>query len=84
MRTKIKKNTQMIIVLLYIAIGMNFVFQMSKVDIQYALEYIVVLVSFFFMTGIWILCICRFGFYLFEPITMVVVLTILTFSIEPK
>ena len=83
MRTKIKKNTQMIIVLLYIAIGMNFVFQMSKVDSQYALEYIVVLVSYFFMTGIWILCICRFGFYLFEPITMVVVLTILTFSVEP-
>lgn len=83
MKTKIKKNTQVIILLLYIVIGMSFVFQMGKVDSQYTPEYIVVLISYFLMVGIWILCICKFGFYLFEPITMVVGLTILTFSIEP-
>ena len=83
METKIKRSTQIIILLLYIIIGLLFTFQISKVNNQYIWKYFVVLVSYFLMVGIWISYICKFGFYIFEPTTMVVGLTILTFSIEP-
>lgn len=79
----INKNTQRMIVLLYIVLGLIFVFQMSRIDTQYVPKYIMVLISYFYMVGIWMLYICKFGFYLFEPVTMVAILTILTFSIEP-
>lgn len=79
----INKNTQRMILLLYIVLGLIFVFQMSRVDTQYVPKYIIVLISYFYMVGVWMLYIYKFGFYLFEPVSMVAILTILTFSIEP-
>lgn len=71
-------------VLIYFVIGLLLVFQMpSKLEISYTQEYVYVLTSYFIVTGIWIAYIFKFGFYIFEPSTMVLGITIITYSIEP-
>lgn len=83
METRITRYGQGALLLLYLGLGLFLTFQINKVNNQYTTEYFIVLLSYFLMVGMWIVYISRYGFYIFEPITMVAGLSIMTFSIEP-
>lgn len=77
------KKTQIGILVVYLAIGIIFCIQLYKVENIYTSDYIYVLTSYFLVAGVWIGYIFRYGYYIFDPSTMIATITIITFSIEP-
>lgn len=81
---RVSKQNQGILIIIYILVGLTFMFSMpNNLDVGMSRNYGVVLGSYFIVFGTWICYICKYGFYIFEPSTMVVFLTGFTFSIEP-
>lgn len=74
----------MVIVILYFVVGILFMLQIPDfLNTKETLEYIYVLLSYYIIGFLWIKYIDRYGFFIFEPGTMVISLTFITFSIEP-
>ncbi len=77
-------NKKNILVFVYVIIGLFFLYCMpGSMSNEMSKNYIVLLVSYFLVFGIWIYYIVKQGFYLFEPSTMIISLTAISFSIEP-
>jgi len=84
LRHPLSRNSRFILIVLYFVIGFIFIIKANCVTGQrLSFQYYFVLFSYFISFGYWIYNIFKFGFYLFEPVTMVASLTIITFSIEP-
>lgn len=76
------KNGKIVATILYFVLGLYLTFKTPE-DVTFFGEYIFVLLSYFIVAGAWLACIYKFGFYIFEPSTMVLGITIITFSIQP-
>lgn len=81
---KITKNYKMIFFIVYIMLGIIFLFKIpNNLSFKLMTDYLLILFSYFFVVGIWGHYIFKKGIYIFEPSTMVLLLTIISFSIEP-
>lgn len=81
---KNSRGTIIGIFFLYCFVGVAFAFSFpSGLDFEFATNYIYVLASYFFIGGMWFYYINKYGIYLFEPITIVMPITLITFSVEP-
>lgn len=84
MRSKLSRNTIFIVVFVYFIIGMVFMFQIpDHINLNQSLSYGYILFSYYLIGFIWIKFIDKYGFYIFEPVNMVMLLTFISFSIEP-
>ncbi len=84
MRNELSKNSKIILIIFYFLIGVIFLLLTPKdISDDLYVKYYFVLFSYFLIFGYWIINIFKHGFYLFEPVTMVSILTIITYSIEP-
>lgn len=84
MRSKLSRNSITTIVVLYLLVG--FIFLINVPDFlttKENFEYLYILFSYYVVGMIWIRHIDRHGFFIFEPATMVMSLTFITFSVEP-
>lgn len=78
------KYTIISILFIYIFVGVAFAFSFpSGLTSEFATNYAYILFSYFLIGGIWFLYINRYGIYLFEPISIVMPITLITFSVEP-
>lgn len=69
---------------LYCFIGVLFAFSFPDgLNAEFTTNYIYVLFSYFLVGGVWLSYINKYGIYLFEPVTIVMTITLITFSIEP-
>ncbi len=73
-----------IVIFVYAILGLILLYFMpSNLSDEMLRNYIVLLISYFVVFGLWIYFIFKQGFYLFEPATMIVGITAISFSIEP-
>ena len=80
----IKRPTLFGFLSIYFIVGLSFLFLLpSGLTAEMTTDYLLVLFSYFVITGMWIWYISNYGIYIFEPATIVLTLTIITFSIEP-
>lgn len=79
----VPRQTRITVLIGYFLIGFLFSLKIFNVESSYTWNYMFVLFSYFVVTGVWLSYLFRYGFYIFSPVTMVAVLTIITFSIEP-
>lgn len=80
----IKRSTLFCFFFLYFLVGLAFLFLLpSGLTAEMTTNYLFVLFSYFVIAGMWIWYISKYGIYIFEPATIVLTLTIMTFSIEP-
>ena len=78
------RSARLVATLLYLAIGLLLILKIPDiVGYSFLGKYIYVVISYFVVTGIWLTYIYKYGFYIFEPSTIVLVITIITYSIEP-
>lgn len=78
------RNVKACLILMYFFIGITFMFQMpSGISFKLITDYCTVLFSYFIVTGMWLYYVLKRGYFLFEPAVMVLLLTIISFSIEP-
>lgn len=81
---KNSKGTIIGIFFVYCIVGVAFVFSIpSGLSFEFTTNYIYVLLSYFLVGGLWFHYINQYGIYLFEPATIVMPLTLITFSVEP-
>lgn len=78
------RSTIISILFLYLLVGVAFAFSFpSGLTSEFVTNYAYILFSYFLIGGIWFSYINRYGIYLFEPITIVMPITLITFSVEP-
>lgn len=78
------RGTIISIFLLYWFVGIIFLLLFpNNLGLEFATNYIYILASYFFIGGIWVYYIRKYGIYLFEPVTIVMPITLITFSVEP-
>ncbi|MEO2223849.1 O-antigen polymerase [Priestia megaterium] len=79
-----KLSTKLILVFCFFLIGILFMlYKPDNLTNVYNGYYTFILFSYFLVGGAFVFCITIKGIYIFEPITMVMPLTIITFSVEP-
>lgn len=80
----LNRNAKACLILAYFFIGIIFLLQMpSGISFKLITDYCTVLFSYFVVVGMWLCYVLKHGCFLFEPATMVLLLTIISFSIEP-
>lgn len=84
MRKKLSRQHITVIIVIYFIIGLIFLGKCpDTINTNQFICYYTVLLSYFVVGFIWIVCVDKFGFYIFEPVNMVMVLTFISYSIEP-
>lgn len=80
----LSKHAKVCLILVYFFIGIIFLIQIPyDISSNLIVDYCMILFSYFTVAGIWVYYILKRGLFLFEPATMVLLLTIISFSIEP-
>lgn len=83
-KTKISNHAKIIILLIYIFIGIALALAANAPQCyNLSTECLVIIISFFFTGGAWIYYIFQNGFYIFEPSTIVLGLTLVSYTIAP-
>ncbi len=84
MRSRLSKKNMNMVVILYLVVGFIFLLKIPDfLTSKEVFEYIFVLMSYFLVGIIWIKYINDYGIFIFEPVTMVMGITFITFSVEP-
>lgn len=84
MRSIISRRGIIFLIALYLTVGLVFLLKLPNgLTVKEMTSYLFVLASYFIVGFIWIVQIDKHGFFIFEPATMVIGLTFITFSVEP-
>lgn len=84
MRKPVAKTTIGVILLMHMFIGIVFILKIPDfLTGMQTINYMCVLFSYYFVGMLWLYYIKKYGFYIFEHANMVMVITFISFSIEP-